>query len=113
MMERRTFLAGAPALAIMPATALAESDGPVIVAYRRWLKIYRHSNSGGFTDEEMEGLCDMMAEAADDIMSLPSKNPLDLVAKLAAATDNLESEVPIEWKDCLCDEIHRFLAVGN
>ncbi|MFC0200827.1 hypothetical protein [Paracoccus rhizosphaerae] len=91
-MNRRQILTAAPALGcagIVPATAFAEAETPVMRLYRAWdaARIaWAAAGEGDLTDEDNNRWCEQVYQMADDVLDVPSQGPLDFICKLMAQT---------------------------
>lgn len=84
---------------------------PIQILYREWATKHRHLSKGGFIEAEQSALIDEMDACADKLLALPAESPLDVVAKLLAASDKMEVQVRGEWEDSLREEALAFVAV--
>ncbi|MEP9370485.1 hypothetical protein [Mesorhizobium sp. KR1-2] len=82
----------------MPATT------PIQSLFREWEVKNRHASKGGFTSDEIAALCDELDADADRFLGQDSTCPLDWVAKILAASDNLTISVRDEWVDSIREE---------
>lgn len=85
---------------------------PIQLLYREWAVKHRHTSKGGFTEDEISVLCAEMDELADKLLALPSASPLDVVAKILAASDGMEVQTRDEWADSIRDEAIAFVEGG-
>jgi hypothetical protein len=94
------------------ATAKAMSAPTILSLYQTWSAEYDRINrkGAGFTPEQVAALCEPHAAVMDQICSLDSRSPLDVLAKLIAASYKLESCVDSGWVDSIRDEALAMLA---
>jgi hypothetical protein len=85
---------------------------PIQFLYREWLVKHRHASKGGFTEDEISVLCGEMDEFADKLLALPSATPLDVIAKILAASYKMDVQTRDEWADSIRDEAIAFLEGG-
>lgn len=94
------------------ATAEAMPAPSIMSLYRAWSAEYDRINrkGSGFTPDQMAALCKTHTAMMNHICSLDSRSPLDVLAKLIAASYKLESCVDSGWVDSIRDEALAMLA---
>lgn len=85
-MMRRELLTALPATVALPAAAISAEETPIMRLFRKWDAT--HAAGGrAMTDAECERLCGEMLLIERSIMSSPSVNQQDFIAKVVAATN--------------------------
>lgn len=89
-MNRRDLIKAAPvALVGCTLPVQAETETPVMKAYREWkaCRDWIDSETGGMADEEFDAICDLRRDMEFAMFDLPNADLRDAALKLLAYTD--------------------------
>lgn len=89
-MNRRSIMVSAPAaLAFASAIPASQPNSPTLRAFSKWLKLHREAltaDSGLLGAEAFEEQCKIANMAEDELCSIPTDDPIDILAKIVAIT---------------------------